>query len=68
MGRGILRLKDNRAWTILTAAQALKGFEEKFGRTRDKGVEHGIHRIARPGSSVERRKKRRSATRSSRIA
>jgi putative flavoprotein involved in K+ transport len=44
-GRGILRLKDNsRAWTILTAAQGLKGFEEKCGRTRDKGVEHGVHR------------------------
>ncbi len=43
-GTGILRLKDNRAWTILTAAQALKGFEEKYGRTRDKGVEHGVHR------------------------
>src|SRR5690349_1282656 len=39
-GRGILRLKGDRAWTILTAAQALKGFEEKCGHTRDKGVEH----------------------------
>jgi putative flavoprotein involved in K+ transport len=53
-GRGILRLKDNRAWTILTAAQELKGFEEKFGRTRDKGVEHGIHRDRK--TWLERRK------------
>jgi putative flavoprotein involved in K+ transport len=43
-GKGFLRLKDGRAWTILTAAQALKGFEEKSGPTRDKGVEHGVHR------------------------
>jgi putative flavoprotein involved in K+ transport len=42
-GRGFVRLKDGRAWTFLTAAQALKGFEEKFGPARDKGVEHGVH-------------------------
>jgi putative flavoprotein involved in K+ transport len=43
-GRGLVRLKDNRAWTILTLAQALKGYEEKSGRTREKGVEHGTHK------------------------
>jgi putative flavoprotein involved in K+ transport len=43
-GRGFLRLKDGRAWTFLTAAQALKGFEEKFGPARDKGVEHGVRK------------------------
>jgi putative flavoprotein involved in K+ transport len=43
-GRGFLRLKDGRAWTFLTAAQALKGFEERSGPAREKGVEHGVHR------------------------
>jgi putative flavoprotein involved in K+ transport len=43
-GRGFLRLKDGRAWTFLTAAPALKGFEEKSGPARDKGVEHGVQR------------------------
>jgi putative flavoprotein involved in K+ transport len=43
-GRGFLRLKGDRAWTMLTTAQALKGFEEKCGAARDKGVEHGVHR------------------------
>ena len=61
MGRGILRLKDNRAWTILTAAQALKGFEEKSGRTRDKGVEHGVHRDRT--TWLERRKAEESLAR-----
>jgi putative flavoprotein involved in K+ transport len=43
-GRGFVRLKGERAWTILTAAQALKGFEEKNGPAREKGVEHGARR------------------------
>jgi len=43
-GRGFLRLKDGRAWTFLTVAQALKGFEERSGPAREKGVEHGVHR------------------------
>ncbi|MEZ4727010.1 MAG: NAD(P)/FAD-dependent oxidoreductase [Caldilineaceae bacterium] len=43
-GRGIFRLKDGRCWTLLTTLQALKGFEEKAGSTRAKGVEHGAVR------------------------
>jgi putative flavoprotein involved in K+ transport len=43
-GRGFVRLKDGRAWTFLTVAQALKGFEERSGPARDKGVEHGVHK------------------------
>ena len=31
-GRSILRLKDGRAWTLLTAIEELKGFEERKGR------------------------------------
>ena len=44
VGRGIghLRLEDDKCWTLLTTLQELKGFEEKAGRTRDTGVEHGV--------------------------
>jgi putative flavoprotein involved in K+ transport len=40
-GRGHLRLKDGKAWTLFTALMELKGFEEKSGATRETGVEHG---------------------------
>jgi putative flavoprotein involved in K+ transport len=43
-GYGHLRLKDGKAWTLLTTLKALKGHEEKSGPTRDKGVEHGAFR------------------------
>ena len=43
-GWGHLRLRDGRAWTLLTTMQELKGHEEKKGRERDKGVEHVIRR------------------------
>jgi putative flavoprotein involved in K+ transport len=43
-GRGILRLKDGRAWTLLTAIEELKSFEERKGRSRPMGVTHGAHR------------------------
>jgi len=44
VGRGIghLRLRDGKAWTLLTALQELQGFEEKAGRTREWGTEHGV--------------------------
>jgi putative flavoprotein involved in K+ transport len=41
-GRGHLRLKDGRAWTLLTAMTELKGHEEKTGTRRIKGAEHGV--------------------------
>ena len=44
-GRGHLRLKDGKAWTLLTTMTELKGFEEKTGERRIKGAEHG----AQPG-------------------
>ena len=44
LGRGIVRLKGGRGWTILTAATALKGHEEKSGPAREWGVEHGVHK------------------------
>jgi putative flavoprotein involved in K+ transport len=42
-GRGVghLRLKDDQAWTLLTALQELKGFEEAKGPTRVLGAVHG---------------------------
>ena len=43
-GRGQLRLKDGKAWTLLTTMVELKGFEEPKGVTRPKGVEHGSHK------------------------
>lgn len=42
-GRGHLRLKDGKAWTLLTTMVELKGFEEKKGPRRIKGAEHGVH-------------------------
>lgn len=42
-GRGHLRLKDGKAWTLLTTMTELKGFEEKKGANRIKGAEHGVH-------------------------
>jgi putative flavoprotein involved in K+ transport len=40
-GHGVLRLKDGRAWTLLTALRELKGHEEPRGGARPHGVEHG---------------------------
>ncbi len=39
-GRGHLRLRDGRCWTLLTTLDELKGHEERRGPTRPKGVEH----------------------------
>ena len=43
VGRGVghLRLKDDQAWTLLTAMQEIKGFEERKGPTRVLGAVHG---------------------------
>jgi putative flavoprotein involved in K+ transport len=40
-GHGLLRLRDGRAWTLLTALRELKGHEEPRGPARPHGVEHG---------------------------
>ena len=40
-GRGIIRLKGDKCWTLLTTMSELKGFEEKKGLTRDLGTLHG---------------------------
>jgi putative flavoprotein involved in K+ transport len=40
-GRGYLRLRGDRCWTLLTTMLELKGHEERAGTTRDLGVAHG---------------------------
>lgn len=52
-GRGHLRLRGEEAWTLLTTARELKGFEEPGGPRRDKGVRHGVEQGRR--SWAERR-------------
>jgi putative flavoprotein involved in K+ transport len=43
-GRGHLRLRDGRAWTLLTTLYELRGHEEPVRDRRPKGAEHGVHR------------------------
>ena len=43
-GKGLVRLINGRAWTLLTTMVELKGHEEKTGRHRVAGAEHGVHR------------------------
>ena len=40
-GKGQIRLRDGKCWTLLTTMTELKGFEEKKGASRVKGVQHG---------------------------
>lgn len=42
IGKGFLRLRDGKCWTLLTTAQALKGHEERVGHYRVNGVNHGV--------------------------
>ncbi len=41
-GKGYLRLRDGRCWTLLTTMTELSGFEEQRGRTRLLGVQQGV--------------------------
>jgi putative flavoprotein involved in K+ transport len=43
-GEGHLRLRDGKAFTLLTALRELKGHEEPRGAARPQGVEHGADR------------------------
>ena len=40
-GHGHLRLRDGKAWTLLTSLDELKGHEQAGPGRRPKGVEHG---------------------------
>jgi putative flavoprotein involved in K+ transport len=42
-GRGHIRLKGGKCWTLLTTMDELKGHEEKKGRAREMGAVHGVH-------------------------
>ncbi len=42
-GKGHLRLKDGKAWTLLTTLAELKGHEESTGPGRPMGAEHGAN-------------------------
>jgi len=42
-GRGHLRLRGGKAWTLLTTMTELKGFEELKDERRVNGAEHGVH-------------------------
>jgi putative flavoprotein involved in K+ transport len=46
-GRGHVKIRDGKAFTLFTALMELKGFEEKSGETRETGVEHGAIRDRR---------------------
>jgi putative flavoprotein involved in K+ transport len=56
LGRGVghVRLRDGRCWTLLTTLQELKGFEEKAGPRRERGLEHGV--VPERRSWLERRR------------
>jgi putative flavoprotein involved in K+ transport len=41
--RGHLRLRDGKAWTLLTSLEELKGHEEGLGPRRPRGVQHGAN-------------------------
>ena len=41
-GRGHVRVRGGKAWTLLTTMTELKGFEERTGERRVKGAEHGV--------------------------
>ena len=40
-GKGHIRLKEGKCWTLFTSIVSLKGFEEKEGATREFGTQHG---------------------------
>ena len=46
-GSGYLRLRDGRAWTLLTTLEELTGYEEPLSERRPKGVAHGAYRDRR---------------------
>jgi len=57
VGRGVghLRVRDDKAFTLLTTLSELKGHEERRGESRPRGAEHGIN--ADRESWLERRRR-----------
>lgn len=58
-GKARVSLRDGLAHTLFTTACALQGYEERVGRLRDVGSEHGIGHSSDPWG--ERRKRERAA-------
>ncbi len=54
-GKGIVRLRNGKAWTLLTTMDDLKGHEEKKGPLRILGTEHGVSKNR--STWLERRQK-----------
>jgi putative flavoprotein involved in K+ transport len=52
-GRGYVRVKDGKGWTLLSTLTELKGYEEQRGANRAKGVQHGV--VANRESWLERK-------------
>jgi putative flavoprotein involved in K+ transport len=55
-GKAHLRLKDGKAFTLLTSLEELKGFEEREGPSRELGIVHGAtkaHRNWQESRSLE---------------
>jgi putative flavoprotein involved in K+ transport len=42
-GKGLVRVRDGLAWTLLTSAQAIKDHPEPSGSRRPRGAEHGVN-------------------------
>ena len=42
-GKGLVRVRDGLAWTLLTSAQSLKDHPEPSGTRRPRGAEHGVN-------------------------
>jgi putative flavoprotein involved in K+ transport len=58
-GKGHVRLRDGRCWTLMTSMSELKGFEEPAGRRRDIGIVHEA-RKGRPTWLDERQREERT--------
>ena len=61
-GKGYLRLKAGKCWTLLTTMTELKGFEEKSGRRALRACSTVSSGIGRPGWSERLRKKQNWVT------
>jgi putative flavoprotein involved in K+ transport len=59
-GRAVLRLRDGRAWTLMTMLAELAGHEEPAGERRPLGVTHGAYGSGQR-SWLESREARRAA-------
>jgi putative flavoprotein involved in K+ transport len=57
-GKGYLRLKNGKCFTLLTTMVELKGHEEKKGPTRIKGVEHGASKTRETWAELRERETR----------